>query len=688
VAKRVSWLLAAVTLVMLVLDVVVTAQYQHLLSEAAVAVHGFPFVDCAVLGCAVMGALIVSADPRHPIGWLLTLIGATSAVSLLAETYGVWVITEGGPGSRSAGGVALWFSAVIGGQLAIAAVAFMLLLAPDGRLLSSRWRYAAWITVAGGLLCVVGYLGYDPPAFRLDSSAPGSAFSAFLAVGLLLICAGLLAAMASLLLRLRRSSGEERRQVRLIALAAAFLTVGVAALIVVQSFNGGRQTWASSLPLLVAYVLLPLLFAVAVLRYRLYDIDVIINRAVVLTLATAFAAVGYTGLVVLVGTQVHTRAGDFWVSLVVTAAVALAFQPLRHAVLRLANRLAYGSRARPYEALSDFGRRLADTPSSSALLPAVAEAAGRAVSARGATVTLDVGAEPEPVSATWGAGVDGTTTSRAVPVRYDGTRLGEIVVRVPRGGPLRPGDLRLLAALADQTAVAFRNTAMELQLAAQVRELERATLEIARSRGRILEAEAAARRSLQEAISTQVMPLLASVSERLVEATAPGTDVGPAQVEGMVADVNTALEALRELTRGVFPTQLARVGLEPALRSMLARSAGPTTLCTDPSARRRFEARVEAAVYHCCVEATRAAAATITLGVEGSSLVLQVTGLPPSSIDVRGVTDRVEAAGGRVGSDQDALVLTFPLGPDRSPPQRSVVQARTSRSGPNEALAT
>ena len=74
------------------------------------AVHGFPFVDGAVLGCAVMGALIVSRDERHPIGWLLSVVGLTSAVSLLTEAYSIWVVTEGGPGSRSLGGVLGWVS--------------------------------------------------------------------------------------------------------------------------------------------------------------------------------------------------------------------------------------------------------------------------------------------------------------------------------------------------------------------------------------------------------------------------------------------------------------------------------------------------------------------------------------------------------------------------------------------------
>ena len=98
------------------------------------------------------------------------------------------------------------------------------------------------------------------------------------------------------------------------------------------------------------------------LRYRLYDLDVIINRTVVVAAGAGFAAVGYTVLVVTVGRQVEGRTSGFWLSLLGTALVALAFQPLRRGVVRLANRMAYGERAQPYEALADFSRRLAEAP--------------------------------------------------------------------------------------------------------------------------------------------------------------------------------------------------------------------------------------------------------------------------------------------------------------------------------------
>ena len=240
----------------------------------------------------------------------------------------------------------------------------------------------------------------------------------------------------------------------------------------------------------------------------------ILNRAVVLAIGTAFAAVGYILLVVVVGSMLDTRTGGFWLSLLGTAAVAIAFQPLRRSVVRAANRLAYGPRAQPYEELSQFNRRLAETPTPATLLPAVAQAAARAVSARGATVTMAVSGI-EPLTAHWGED-DGRDrawrscrSTTAVPPSAASR------CRVPRGGELRPSDVRLLEALADQAAVAFRNAALETQLAGHVAELDRTTRQIADSRARIVAADDAVRRTLEEAISRDVVPHLVRVAGEL-----------------------------------------------------------------------------------------------------------------------------------------------------------------------------
>jgi hypothetical protein len=358
----------------------------------------------------------------------------------------------------------------------------------------------------------------------------------------------------------------------------------------------------------------------------------------VLAAATVFAAVGYTTVVVLVGRQ----AGGFWFSLLVTAFVAVAFQPVRRHVVRLANRLAYGPRAQPYEELASFSSRLAETPSVSALLPAVAAAAGEALAARGARATLG------STSASWGGDSSGTEVHAVVVA--DG--LGTIEVAIPRGRRLRKSDERLLRALADQTAVAFRNVAMEAELAERVAELDRTTAALARSRSRIVEADDRVRRELEQAISHDVLPHLLDVSSGLREGV---------PVEHLVDEVNSGLEALREITRGVFPTQLARTGLR----------ALPPEVVISPSVQgRRFAPRVEAALWSCCMHA-----ATARLDLDGDDLVLTLPGVASADEDVH---DRVEAAGGSIQVSGQTLSVRLP----------AEAQASESRSGPKVAFAT
>ncbi len=660
---RVAWVLTALTVLIAGADVWVTSQYRSLLSEEAVALHGFPFVSGAVVGSAVMGAVIIQRYARHPIGWLLNLSGFLASIALLAEAYSAWVLTADGPGSWSFGAVAGWISLLLGGQFSIAALAILFLVAPDGHLLSRRWRLAAIVAVLGLASYTAGLLTVSPTSFDPEMDEVGPSGSLLFAAGSLLIIVGLIAATVSMVRRLRRSHGEQRQQLRLISLSVVFLVFGVVCLIVVQRFNGGRQTWVASLPLFVAYFLVPILFAVAVLRYRLFDLDVIINRAVILAAVVLFAGIGYTGLVVAVTALVKTRTSGFWLSLLATSLVALAFQPLRRRVVRLANRLAYGARALPYEALSDFSRSLAETVSPRLLLPAVAEAAGRAVSARSSITVLQVPGTAG-VSEAWPSASD-VAPEFEVPVRHEGDVLGSIGVTLPKGQRLRAADERLLQDLADQTALAFRNVAMESELAAHVAALDRTTHALAESRRRLIAADDAARCQLESAISRTVLSHLRSMPERLSSlSVARSGTTAVDELEQLVTQTNTALESLREVTHGVFPTQLARAGLTRALKSHLART-GHASLSVEPSADRRFPARVETAVYFCCVEALRArpAGVRIDLRMVRDDLVVQVRGVSLDEIDVQAIVDRVEAVGGSPGLDDPQLLsVSIPIG--------------------------
>ena len=288
----------------------------------------------------------------------------------------------------------------------------------------------------------------------------------------------------------------------------------------------------------------------------------------------------YVLVVVVVG-RLLSSGGGFWTSLLATAAVALAFQPLRRGVVRTADRLAYGAAAKPYEALAELTRRLGASADPVTLLPALAETAALAVGAGRVAArrrTRD-GAELESVWAAPGGGPLGPVVE--VPVVERDEVLGVLRVELPADRPARPAQLALLRALAGSAAVPFRAARLSEDLSHQVELLRRTTRDLEGSRRRVLQARDVERRRLERAIAREVVPHLRDLPRRL-ERLAAGADVP--DVEPLVESTTRGLDALRALTRGVYPAQLARSGLPAALRSLAAGSGAPWTSTGPPRA--------------------------------------------------------------------------------------------------------
>ncbi len=657
-SARLAWTLAAVSAALTVLDTVLVAVSIQLLSTQSVGIHGWPLVNAASLASALLGAVIVRSDPRHPVGWLLCLVGLTTSISLAAESYSVWVLQEGGPGTVHQGQVAAWIAGALGGPLALTCITVVFLVVPTGQYLSSRWRWVTRAAVAGYTAYLLGLLLVGPYSFNRDGEPThvGAAQGILLSVGFLLIFGAVLTSVVCMLLRLRRSHGIVRQQLRLVAAGAASIGVALLVLIVGQALSGGEQSWWSSLPLFLAYAFLLVCIAVAVLRYRLYDVEVILGRAVVLATATAIVAVAYVGLVVVLGRSAQDRTdGGFWQSLLLTAVVALAFQPLRSGVVRFADRLVYGSRAAPYDALADFSERIGHSPAPGTLLPTIAAAAAGVVQADRAVVRFDVEGGAD-LTAVWpsvarDADVDDASVEPdlVVPVRDRGGALGSISLELPAGRNVRAHERRLLADIAEQAALAFRNARLQVELAARVEQLDQQTRELTASRNRIIGAGDTERERLEADLGRRVLPAMAQLRRELAEA-AEGSAVA-STIAGFADRATEALESLRELTRGIFPTMLPRSGLGSALTSYVSRTQRADVLRIDDEVMQvRYSDRVEAAAYFCCLEALSHGTdhLAIALGHEGSDLVLRMHGVDLDGMDRLAVRDRVDACEGRL----------------------------------------
>jgi MFS family permease len=329
------------------------------------------------LAVSVPGAVIVGYRPANPLGRILCTMGLTMGVAALLGQYSDYALRTN-PGSVPGGVLAAWLQSFFWFPV-IGLVPLLLLLVPDGSLPSPRWRPVAWVPAAAIALVILagafspGPIGADPrpgaPQNPVGIEPARQVLEVAAAVGFLVIPAVTVIALLALVLRFRRAQGVERQQLKWFTYGAFLLVVGLAALLVPLSEAVAKAILAAGVGCFTAGV------AVAVLRYGLYEIDVIVNRTLVYGLLTVLLGLGYAGAV-LIGGQL---AGQERSNLVVagsTLAVAAAFQPARRRVQagvdRRFNRRKYDA-AKTIEGFSARLREQVDLDTLSAELLAVVD---------------------------------------------------------------------------------------------------------------------------------------------------------------------------------------------------------------------------------------------------------------------------------------------------------------------------
>ena len=682
----VAWGLVAVTVALAAVQVTILALADTPLISGEFSDDGFPVITTAAVVASVVGALIVSRHPHHRIGWLFLLGQVGTMTGLACQSYGFVALTEDW-GPRLPAQIAIWLSILAGGILALALMALLLLLAPDGHLLSPRWRWSVWITLLGLVLHDLTVLTVSPTRLnaeaRVDGGAGWQPVVTLLAGAMVAI--GLVAGAASLVIRLRRATGDERAQLRWIGAAAFALAASVPIGIVVD-LALDVPTWLTSLPMMLAYLAVPVFTGVAILRFRLYDIDVLINRSLVLAMLTTLVGGAYVAVVVGLGHLLDPEHGGHgWTSVLATVVVALGFQPMRRRVDELADHLVYGERAAPYEALAAFSQELRAGAAAEDLLPRIAEVTGRTIGARQVTVWIDQGADP-PTAATWTGQAGQRDGGTAFAVIRDGERLGGLTVTMASNRALRRAERELVGDFADQLAPAFAALQLECELAAQVSELAEVGRSLEQSRRRLVTARAAEQARFEAAIGREVLPHLQPlpVTLRRLAHEASAGRWPREEIDRSIERAGQALQSLRVLTRGVFPAQLEHRGLVATLTAQLG-SSGHHLAVAPELADRRLPPQLESAVYFCAVETLTALEgdAHVALAVADGHLTLSVTGRPRPTFetDTAHVVDRAESVGASVLRDRggEAAVVTVrlltPSGPLASPDGSELVGA-------------
>jgi hypothetical protein len=306
-------------------------------------------VYAGILGYPTVGALVASRRPRNAVGWLLCALGLMATLGFFANAYAHY--GQGTPqGSLEGAGVARYFDTI---NPSVLLVTFVLLLFPDGHVPSRRWRPVGWVCGAG----IAAYVAYE--TLRPGSPNPlggtlaGSSVHAAYIVEQAIILCGLVGAVVSLVVRLLRARGDERQQIKWLVYIASITVVGALLLPLSDAF------W---LVVLLSICAMPLAVGIAILRYRLYDIDILINRTLVYGSLTAILAGVYFGGVTATQALFRTLTGqEKSPQLVVVAStlvIAALFNPLRRRIQSFIDRRFYRSKYDAQKTLEAFSATL------------------------------------------------------------------------------------------------------------------------------------------------------------------------------------------------------------------------------------------------------------------------------------------------------------------------------------------
>jgi signal transduction histidine kinase len=630
------------------------------------------FVPIVVLGTSLyawIGRLIVGRQPRNTIGWLLIAIPLVTALSLANGSYATQALVTD-PGSLPFGVLSAWIDrwAIV---LALTMFVPIFLVYPDGRLPSPRWRWVMVATIVAPIVTIVAFAltpgrltGAMADLEHVDVTNPVGIASAKPLIealtgigGFAILLTAILAGVA-IIVRFRRADQEVRQQIRWLRFIAVAFFIEF---FIIGAFGDSSDT-VGNITFFFIFVTLvigiPVACGIAILKYRLYDLDVVVRKTVVFGLLAVFITAVYAMVVGGLG-AITAEQGSTVLSFVAAAVLAVAFQPARDRARRLADRLVYGKRATPYEVLAEFSGRMSESYATEDVLPRMAEILRAGTGASSAGVWLRVGDTLRPEAAAGdrfergpavvvGDDLPDLVAEHAVEVRHQGELLGALSVEMPPSDPMNPAKDKLVRDLAAQAGLVLRN----------VRLIE----ELRASRQRLVAAQDDERRKIERNLhdGAQQQLVALSVKLRLAEQWAERDAAKAKEMLGALqTDTSEALENLRDLARGIYPPLLADQGLAAALAAQARKSPIPTQVESDDLG--RYSPDVESSVYFCTLEALQTVAkyasatqASVRLARDHGDLTFEITddgaGFDTASTGygtgLQGIADRLDAIGG------------------------------------------
>lgn len=632
------------------------------------------------LAFAVLSVLILLYQPGNRIGWLCGWIGLGMALTVMGYVGLPCGVTASPPIPGMS--VLAWAHYSFSPFLVILPLFILLpLLFPNGRFISQRW---AWATAAGMVLyfltslamsLVVDFRSDNGSGFLVEMDNPFGVeglpawwHPIWRVAAILLACLLCLMAITSMILRLRRSAGEERQQVKWLAY---FVATAVMVQILVFELPGGlfypdifHTVWYD---LMIGVVLIgfPVTVGVAIFKYRLYDIDILINRTLVYGALTVIVVAIYVVIVAGSSWFFHNE-NNLAASLAATGLIAVLFQPLRARLQRGANRWLYGERDDPAGVLTRLTSRLESAGASDSLLAVLVETIASSLKLPYVALWLD---DDDGLTLAAETGVQPSHVEK-LPLLHQQEKVGELVV-APRspGEALSSDDRQLLAAIARLTAT----TARTIQLTDQVQE----------ARVRTVSAREEERRRLRRDLHDGLGPVLASQGLKLAAArqlVRDKPDVAERLLDEVMSQSETTVAEVRRLVYALRPPTLDELGLVGAIREhvdVVSATAGVQFTVDAPPTLPEIPAAIEVAAFRVVQEAlnnairhARASLCTITISADG---VLQIcieddgVGLPAnvrSGVGLHSMRERAVEVGGActiANGEQSGVVVRLSL---------------------------
>jgi signal transduction histidine kinase len=654
-----AWGLAALSIVIILAAFWAAARYVILTGEYRTFLTHQAITPLLTIAFSAVGALIAARVPRNPIGWIFLSVGIIYALNGLGSMLMIYSSAVFGSGITPGYQVADWLTNWLWMPGVFLPTTIVLLYFPDGRLPSSRWRFASFAAILGLVIMILVAMLHPGPMDQMglrENPFGVPALAPYLEilnnVGYLLLAIGFFGAVAATVVRFRRSRGIEREQMKWLVYALSLMVVGFL-LASVLWYVVPESLMVGDISIIVTELTIlgiAIAAAIAILRYRLYDIDLIINRTLVYGALTAGVIVIYVLVVGAVG-FVFQQASNLFISLVATGLAALLFQPLRERLQRGVNRLMYGERDDPYAVLSSLDRRLEESLSPETTLPNVVETVAQALKLPYVAVEL---ADQEGFRPAASYGLSPTRRDQhiALPLVYQNERVGRLVLS-PRsaGESFNPAEKELLVDIARHVGVAANAVLL--------------TENLQRSRERIVTAREEERRRLSRDLHDGLGPQLVSLGFKVEAAqNLLGEDqeaVGEL-LQQLKAQTKSALGDVRRIAYDLRPPALDQLGLVPAIQEHIASLELPGGLeirLKSPDEMPALPAAIEVAAYRIALEAVTnvihhsgASRCTVDLQADGwfeIGVSDNGKGLPEHlipGVGVRSMRDRATELGG------------------------------------------